>query len=73
MQYLVRAQNWFFRQILIFPLRLALIIVAMVVFAGWGLLEHRHPLTSHYYPVLVVLAAANLVIAVVRKRRRRIR
>lgn len=71
MKFLVRAQNWLFRQILIYPLRNALLILALVALAGWGLYADGHALTEDYYPVLIAAALLNLGHAVLRRRRRR--
>lgn len=71
MHRLIRAQNWLFRQILIYPLRNAIVVLAMVALVGWGLFGTHHRLTEHYYPVLVLLALANLGFSIARHRRRR--
>ena len=68
-QWLVRVQNWLFRQILIFPLRVALLVVGILVLAGWGMIEHGHAFTKLYI-ILAVLALANLAFAIAKRRRR---
>ena len=84
MKHLVRAQNWLFRQIIIYPLRNAILILVLTALGGWGLFSHvagqvgtgehlvTHPLTGRLYPLVVVLALVNLWIAIRRHRRRQI-
>lgn len=65
---LMRSQNWILRQILIFPVRNALIVLALVALAGWGLVADGHALTDDWhYPAVVALALVNLGLAL-RKR-----